>query len=313
MSRRITFIALAASATLIATHAVADRECFDDACRAQAAAEAAAAQRAAQPQTRAAQKPAASTAGNPANTVPNKVSPEPVAAAAAKDKIKPEAKREPVVVAKPEPATAPPAKIAKPEPVAVTGPEPVKAQAIAKSEPDAGLSSVIAEPAARNTQQPGMQQRIAEPQVPPRYRREEARPHREPARIMPQHAERHEPPVTADRIEHFPAYAPPPVVVDVPRQAPSIASAAVIEVPGEVQTSDGLVTVYPNLRPDPAWKLCQIDSRDLGHRAYRCTAYSYHPYGEGGYRPYGTYRNYPTVPGYVSAPNARIISIQRND
>jgi hypothetical protein len=111
------------------------------------------------------------------------------------------------------------------------------------------------------------------------------------------------------------AYAPPPrpVAIDVPRQAPSIASAAVIEVPGEVQTSDGLVTVYPNLRPDPAWKLCQIDSRDLGRRAYRCTAYSYHPYGEGGYRPYGTYRNYPTAPGYVMAPNAKIISLEPND
>jgi hypothetical protein len=100
------------------------------------------------------------------------------------------------------------------------------------------------------------------------------------------------------------------VSIDVPRQGPATASAAVIEVPGEVQTSDGLVTVYPNLRPDPAWKLCQIDGRDLGRRAYRCTAYSYHPYGEGGYRPYGTYRNYPTAPGYVVAPNAKIITIE---
>jgi len=85
------------------------------------------------------------------------------------------------------------------------------------------------------------------------------------------------------------------------------------EVPGEIQTGDGLVTVYPNLRPDPAWKLCQIEGRDLGRRSYRCTAYSYHPYGEGGYRPYGTYKNYPTSPGYVVAPNAKIISIDPND
>ena len=97
------------------------------------------------------------------------------------------------------------------------------------------------------------------------------------------------------------------------RQNSSTASAAVIEVPGEIQTGDGLVTVYPNLRPDPAWKLCQIDSRDLGRRSYRCTAYSYHPYGEGGYRPYGTYKNYPTSPGYVMAPNAKIISVEPND
>jgi hypothetical protein len=130
-------------------------------------------------------------------------------------------------------------------------------------------------------------------------------------------------PAVATRVERAPAavavparnYAVPqrPVAIDVPRQAPSIASAAVIEVPGEIQTGDGLVTVYPNLRPDPAWKLCQIDSRDLGRRSYRCTAYSYHPYGEGGYRPYGTYKNYPTSPGYVVAPNAKIISLNPND
>jgi hypothetical protein len=120
-------------------------------------------------------------------------------------------------------------------------------------------------------------------------------------------------PVAAGRVERTRAVVVRPVAVDVLRQGPSIGGAAVIEVPGEVQTSDGLVTVYPNLRPDPAWKLCQIDTRDLGRRVYRCTAYSYHPYGEGGYRPYGTYRNYPTAPGYVSAPNARIISIERND
>ena len=116
-------------------------------------------------------------------------------------------------------------------------------------------------------------------------------------------------PAQTARVEVEP-YGPPPrpVSIDVPRQ--TTAGAAVIEVPGEVQTSDGLVTVYPNLRPDPAWKLCQIDSRDLGRKAYRCTAYSYHPYGEGGYRPYGTYRNYPTAPGYVTAPNAKIIRIE---
>ena len=33
MSRRITFFVLAASATLIATQASADRECFEDSCR----------------------------------------------------------------------------------------------------------------------------------------------------------------------------------------------------------------------------------------------------------------------------------------
>ncbi|MBX9828933.1 MAG: hypothetical protein K2Y27_28575, partial [Xanthobacteraceae bacterium] len=112
---------------------------------------------------------------------------------------------------------------------------------------------------------------------------------------------------------YVPPAAPTPPAGYVVRERPSVATAAVIEVPGQIQTGDGLVTVYPNLRPDPAWKLCQIDSRDLGRRSYRCTAYSYHPYGEGGYRPYGVYRNYPTAPGYVVAPNAKVISIDTND
>ena len=39
MSRRITFVALAASVSLIATQAAADRECFEDSCRVQETAE----------------------------------------------------------------------------------------------------------------------------------------------------------------------------------------------------------------------------------------------------------------------------------
>jgi hypothetical protein len=212
MSRRITFVALAASATLIATQAAADRECFEDSCRGQEAA----APQAAQPQ------------------------------------ISPSRRHEDARVRPDEPPI--PQYAERPQPPAAA-PTPVR-----------------------------------------------------PVRTVP--------PATA-RIERAPVpnYAAPqrPVVIDVARQAPSIASAAVIEVPGEIQTGDGLVTVYPNLRPDPAWKLCQIDSRDLGRRSYRCTAYSYHPYGEGGYRPYGTYRNYPTSPGYVLAPSAKIILIDPRD
>jgi len=178
-------------------------------------------------------------------------------------------------------------------------------------------------------------QETAEPQASPGS--ENLRGQREPEITSSRHVERPQPPggattsvrpvrtapPAAARVERAPAvvsvpapnYAMPrrPLVIDVARQRPSTASAAVIEVPGEIQTSDGLVTVYPNLRPDPAWKLCQIDSRDLGRRSYRCTAYSYHPYGESGYRPYGTYKNYPTTPGYVLAPNARIIVIEPND
>src|SRR5258708_3070031 len=206
----------------------------------------------------------------------------------------------------------------------------------------------MTEPGPRRPLAQLAQPQISPSQASPRY--EPARVRRDEPKIpIPQYAERPQPPVAvrpvrtvppaAARVERAPVAvqapavtarverAPVPVAASMPdyavrqspavhyvaRQAPSTASAAVIEVPGEIQTGDGLVTVYPNLRPDPAWKLCQIDSRDLGRRSYRCTAYSYHPYGEGGYRPYGTYKNYPTSPGYVMAPNAKIISIEPND
>jgi len=367
MSRRITFVALAASVSLIATQASADRECFDESCRLQEAAEA---QAAAQAQQAAAQAQAspevAAPASKPASSpLPDFVAPETAAAATdadasqaradakaeAKYEAKPEPKPEPKLEAKAEPKVE-----SKPEPVLVPSattttklqpysPPPV----VVKSEPAVVLPPVVAEPAVRRPQPQLAQPQISPSQAATRY--EPARVRRDEPRVpIPQYAERPQPPVAAPlparpvrsvppaaarverapitvpgpsgtaRVERTPAvvaadYAGPrhPVVVDVPRQAPSTAGAAVIEVPGEIQTGDGLVTVYPNLRPDPAWKLCQIDSRDLGRRAYRCTAYSYHPYGEGGYRPYGTYRNYPTAPGYVVAPNARIISIEQND
>jgi hypothetical protein len=193
----------------------------------------------------------------------------------------------------------------KPAPAAVVLPKIVSEPAPPK---------VVAEPAPRHTP----------PQV--STRAEEARMRREPARVAPDLAETRKPAAPPARAVNVAvptyvrperplqsAYAPPPHPAPpaeyVVREPASASAAAVIEVPGEIQTGDGLVTVYPNLRPDPAWKLCQIDSRDLGRRSYRCTAYSYHPYGEGGYRPYGTYRNYPTAPGYVVAPNAQIIPV----
>jgi hypothetical protein len=203
----------------------------------------------------------------------------------------------------------------------------------------------VAEPALpKVVAEPALPKAVAEPasrQTPPQAstRAEEARVRREPARVAPSTAETRKPAPAAAPVAAAPApartvnvavpvyvrperppqqaYVPPaaptPPANYVVRERPSVATAAVVEVPGEIQTGDGLVTVYPNLRPDPAWKLCQIDSRDLGRRSYRCTAYSYHPYGEGGYRPYGTYQNYRTAPGYVVAPNAKIISIDAAD
>jgi hypothetical protein len=361
MSRRITFIALAATATLIATQAAADRECFEDSCRLREAAES----QAAAPQAQAVPEPTAQAS----NPIPEFAAPETAAETAAANEARADVKSEPksepvlaapapVVVAKPEPVAPPPQVVAKPEPSLVPAaatrlqpyapPPPV----VVKSEPEVVLPRVASEPAPRRAPAQIVQPQISPSQALPRY--EAASVRRDEPRVpIPQYAERPQPtvaapaparptrtvppaaarverapvavpaPAVATRVERAPAavavparnYAVPqrPVAIDVPRQAPSIASAAVIEVPGEIQTGDGLVTVYPNLRPDPAWKLCQIDSRDLGRRSYRCTAYSYHPYGEGGYRPYGTYKNYPTSPGYVVAPNAKIISLNPND
>ena len=380
MSRRIAFFALAATATLIATQASADRECFEDSCRVQEATE----PQAAAPQVQATSEQAEPAGQSANNSISDFVAPETATASAdasearadakpepkpkveAKVEPKPEPKPEPkleavvakpapVVVATPEPV-APPQVVAKPEPslvpAAVTRLQPyVPPPMVVKSVPDVVLPRVVSEPAPRRPLPQLAQPQISPSQALPRY---EAAPARrdEPRVPIPQYAERPQPtvaaptpvrpmrtvPATAARVERAPVAVPAPVVAArverapvavaaapdyavpqrpvvnyVARQNPSTASAAVIEVPGEIQTGDGLVTVYPNLRPDPAWKLCQIDSRDLGRRAYRCTAYSYQPYGEGGYRPYGTYKSYPTSPGYVVAPNAKIISIDSND
>jgi hypothetical protein len=71
---------------------------------------------------------------------------------------------------------------------------------------------------------------------------------------------------------------------------------------------DGIMPAYPNMFPDPAWKLCQIDPPP-SDRYYHCGPYSYHPYGTNGYRPLGTYRAYRAVPVRAAVPSARIISV----
>jgi hypothetical protein len=76
-----------------------------------------------------------------------------------------------------------------------------------------------------------------------------------------------------------------------------------------VYAGGAAIAVYPHTRPDPAWKLCQIDAPSN----HACVPYSYHPYGPKGYRPMGTYRPYHPSQAYVQAPDARIISIESYD
>src|SRR5262245_39030242 len=104
MSRRITLVALAASVSLIATQASADRECFDDSCRQQEVAE---------PQAQATTEVAA-----PANKpIPDFVAPETAAAATSADasEARADAKPEPKSESKPEPKLEAKAE-SKPEP-----------------------------------------------------------------------------------------------------------------------------------------------------------------------------------------------------
>jgi hypothetical protein len=87
----------------------------------------------------------------------------------------------------------------------------------------------------------------------------------------------------------------------------------VVKVAPQVHVEGSVVVVaYPNAH-DPAWKRCQIDARAV-RRGADCGPASYHPYGAGGYRPYGTYRAYGSAPGYIGAqPDPRIISIAAED
>ena len=85
----------------------------------------------------------------------------------------------------------------------------------------------------------------------------------------------------------------------------------VVASPGAIYAEDDVVRVYPNPRHDPAWKLCQLDARERDQR--RCGAYSYHPYGENGYRPYGAYAAQSGASVYLIAPNAKIIAVDSDD
>ena len=98
------------------------------------------------------------------------------------------------------------------------------------------------------------------------------------------------------------------VVQQGPHGAAPAASVMIVCAP-TLYGDDGVMPATPNMYPDPAWKLCQIDRDPRGRRYYHCGPYSYHPYGTHGYRPLGTYRNYRAVPVRVQVPSARVIAI----
>ena len=241
MSRRITFFALAVSATLIATQASADRECFEDSCRHSEIAE-----------------PATSSLPSPA--VDGSIAAEASAAVdanTAAPKLAP-ARALPQVVATPEAA---PVKV-----IAAPVPRP-PVQSFADHEP-ARLAPRSLKPA--------------------------------PAPVRVTNA------VPEDEVRAEPALPPAPTYR--PRRA---AAPAVVAGIGAIYAEDDVVRVYPNPRHDPAWKVCQLDQRESDQR--RCGAYSYHPYGANGYRPYGTYAAERGAPIYMIAPSAKIISIDSDD
>jgi hypothetical protein len=256
MSRRITFFTLAVSATLIATQASADRECFEDSCRQFEVAE---------PTTSSLPPPAAdgSVAAEASAAVAAPVAGEANAAADA--------------------GTA--AKLA-----------PARALPQVVETPQVAPTKVIATPAPR----PPVQS-FAEHE-PARLAPRSLKPAPAPVRMI------NAVPEDDARAEH----AAPPVASATAMYRPRGAAApAVVAGIGAVYAEDDVVRVYPNPRHDPAWKVCQLDRRESDQR--RCGAYSYHPYGANGYRPYGTYADGRGAQIYMIAPNAKIISIDSDD
>jgi len=138
----------------------------------------------------------------------------------------------------------------------------------------------------------------------------------EPARLAPRSLKPAPAPVRVtsavpeDEVRVEPALPPaaPPAATYRPRRA---AAPAVVAGIGAVYAEDDVVRVYPNPRHDPAWKVCQLDQRESDQR--RCGAYSYHPYGANGYRPYGIYAAERGTQIYMIAPSAKIIAIDSDD
>jgi len=257
MSRRITFFALAISATLIATQASADRECFEDSCRLFEITEPTTSSLPPAADSRRAAAPSAAAAVAPPAGAANAA----VEASAATPTLTP-ARALPQVVETPQVASA--------KAIAAPVPRP-PVQSFADHEP-ARLAPRSLKPAP------------APVRVTDAVPEDEAR------------AEQALPPTA------------PPAVTYRPRRA---AAPAVVAGIGAVYAEDDVVRVYPNPRHDPAWKICQLDQRESDQR--RCGAYSYHPYGANGYRPYGTYAEGQGRQVYMIAPSAKIISIDSDD
>ena len=191
---------------------------------------------------------------------------------------------------------------------------------------------IVVDPPAAMAEQPGMDDATSRAQVPahdrpqmvvdpatrqavpqaPRYSAD-AGPRR-PLQPAPSYDERADGPVRV--VNQGPVYSGrAPSAAHDAAQTPSYPGAgAMVVASGALQPEYGGLPVYPYLRPDPAWKLCQIDAPPRGARVhYYCGPYSYHPYGANGYRPYGSYRPYRSAPVYVYAPDARVLYIESDD
>ncbi len=103
---------------------------------------------------------------------------------------------------------------------------------------------------------------------------------------------------------HMAYYPPQPAVTPIARPMDTGVSRS-----RHAGTTTVIVEPWP--LTDPAWQLCQIDGP--AGRTYLCGPYSYHPFGAYGHRPFGTYRPERAAPGYVVAPRARVIRLQRDD
>ncbi len=205
----------------------------------------------------------------------------------------------------------PPAELAAPPNAPAALPRVIEPQAAA---PAAAVPPVIEMPALR----PAPPAAVASPQPAPVPAIAPARPSQRFAIDEDQRLSR---PIrsTSRTIEPLPtlelqmravasAVAPAYVV----QQAPPSAGIMIVGAP-TLYGDDGVLPAHPNMYPDPAWKLCQVDRSPQGRRYYHCGPYSYHPYGSNGYRPLGTYRAYRAAPAYVYAPSARIIAVEGVD
>ena len=164
-------------------------------------------------------------------------------------------------------------------------------------------------PAAVASPQPAPAPAIAPARPSPRFAIEEDQQLSRPIRSTSRTIEPLPEPPRAVAAEVAPTYG----VQQAPAYgAPPNAGIMIVGAP-TLYGDDGVLPAHPNMYPDPAWKLCQVDRNPRDRRYYHCGPYSYHPYGSNGYRPFGTYRAYRAAPAYVYAPSARIIAVEGLD